>query len=293
MAKKAKLSNRVVNFKCELDCGGQCCTGLSFALPAEIKYLYNKVPLVLTMHATDAKAISDDLKLSKEAHRFMVKVTMNEDNGDFIGQLCVFFDFAMGAWYSKKSCYLLKDGKCTMHGEHKPLKCKLLPIQPLSDERVMYKLYEGMRSYCPGVKNITEQGCCVYKNGKLCNREDIKNLKSYYDTASTSLAFTEEYFRLLCAFNDGSVIDQLRDHYEQAVNKGERYGFFVSLEVPFFPMDIFLNQLGIDVKDYIDKQLDVMDKFKEYDPEGFDKSFVRHQYEILQKVKESGYKQEA
>lgn len=38
---------------------------------------------------------------------------------------------------------------------------------------------------------------------------------------------------------------------------------------------------------------DVMDKFKEYDPEGFDKSFVRHQYEILQKVKESGYEQKA
>jgi len=33
MAKKAKLSNRVVNFKCELDCGGQCCTGATMALP--------------------------------------------------------------------------------------------------------------------------------------------------------------------------------------------------------------------------------------------------------------------
>ena len=51
MAKKAKLSSRVVNFKCELDCGGRCCTGLSFALPAEIKYLYDKVPLVLTLEA--------------------------------------------------------------------------------------------------------------------------------------------------------------------------------------------------------------------------------------------------
>lgn len=77
------------------------------------------------------------------------------------------------------------------------------------------------------------------------------------------------------------------------LTKERDMAFFVSLEVPFFPMDIFLNKSGIDVKDYIDKQLDVMDKFKEYDPEGFDKSFVRHQYEILQKVKEAGYKPEA
>lgn len=57
MAKRAILSNRVVNFKCELDCGGQCCTGLSFALPAEIKYLYDKVPLVLTMEAMDFDSV--------------------------------------------------------------------------------------------------------------------------------------------------------------------------------------------------------------------------------------------
>ena len=97
MAKKAKLSNRVVNFKCELDCGGQCCTGLSFALPAEIKYLYDKVPLVLTMEAMDFRIVMNDPKFSRQAPRFMPKVTMLEDNGDYIGDLCVFFDFAMGA----------------------------------------------------------------------------------------------------------------------------------------------------------------------------------------------------
>ena len=177
MAKKAKLSNRVVNFKCELDCGGQCCTGITLALPAEIKYLYDKVPLVLTMEVLDLRIVRNDPKLSRQAPRFMPKVTMLEDNGDYIGDLCVFFDFAMGAWHSEKSCFLLKDGKCTVHGEHKPLKCKLLPIQPLSDERLMYEVYEVARSSCPGVKNMTEKGCCVYKDGKLCNKDDIKNLE--------------------------------------------------------------------------------------------------------------------
>ena len=58
-------------------------------------------------------------------------------------------------------------------------------------------------------------------------------------------------------------------------------------------MDIFLDQLGIEVKDYVDKQLDVMEKFKVYDPEGFEKSFIKNQYEILLKTKEAGYKPEA
>lgn len=54
-----------------------------------------------------------------------------------------------------------------------------------------------------------------------------------------------------------------------------------------------LDQLGIEVKDYVDKQLDVMEKFKVYDPEGFEKSFIKHQYEILRRTKEAGYKPEA
>lgn len=293
MAKRAVLSNRIVNFKCELDCGGQCCTGLSFALPAEIKYLYDKVPLVLTMEAMDLNMVISNPKLSRQAYRFMPKVTMLEDNGDYIGDLCVFFDFAMGAWHSEKFCFLLKDGKCTVHGEHKPLKCKLLPIQPLSDERVMYKLYEKMRSYCPGVKNITAKDCCVFKNGKLCNKDDIKNLQAYYDTAATTHDFSLKYLELLSVFNNQSIMKQVKDSYEDAVDNGEELDYFVSFEVPFFPMDIFLDQLGIEVKDYVDKQLDVMEKFKVYDPEGFEKSFIKNQYEILLKTKEAGYKPEA
>lgn len=290
MAKKAKLSNRVVNFKCELDCGGQCCTGLSFALPAEIKYLYDKVPLVLTLEAMDLDLVISNPNLSKQAHKFMLKITMLEDNEDYIGDLCVFFDFAMGAWHSEKSCFLLKNGKCTVHGEHKPLKCKLLPIQPLSDERAMYKLYEKMRSYCPGVKNMTEKGCCVYKDAKLCNKDDIKNLQAYYDTAAQTLNFTEGYFRLLQEFKNGAILEQIKDSYLEAL---EDYAFPISFEVPFFPTDIFLNQLGIGVEDYVDKQLDVMEKFKIYDPEGFNDSFLKIQYDILLKTKEAGYRPKA
>ena len=290
MAKKAKLSNRVVNFKCELDCGGQCCTGLSLALPAEVKYLYDKVPLVLTLEAMDLNIVRNHPKLSRQAYRFMPKITMLEDNGDYIGDLCIFFDFAMGAWHSEKSCFLLKDGKCTVHGEHKPLKCKLLPIQPLSDERAMYKLYEGMRSYCPGVKNMTEKGCCVYKDSKLCNKDDIKNLQAYYDTAAQTAKFNEDYFRLLYAFESDAFLKQLKDSYLKAA---EDFTFPISFEVPFLPIDKFLDQLGIEVKDYVDKQLDVMEKFKVYDPEGFEKSFIKHQYEILRRTKEAGYKPEA
>ena len=289
---KVKPTDRVVNFKCELDCGGQCCTGLSLALPAEVKYLYDKVPLVLTLEAMDLNIVRNHPKLSRQAYRFMPKITMLEDNGDYIGDLCVFFDFAMGAWHSEKFCFLLKDGKCTVHGEHKPLKCKLLPIQPLSDERVMYKLYEKMRSYCPGVKNMTEKGCCVYKDGKLCNKDDVKNLQAYYDTAAQTSKFNEDYFRFLWALKDGAIIEQVKDSYLKELER-EDYAFPLSFEVPFFPMDIFLDQLGIEVKDYVDKQLNVMEEFKEYDPEGFEKSFIKRQYAILKAAKEAGYRPKA
>ena len=86
---------------------------------------------------------------------------------------------------------------------------------------------------------------------------------------------------------------QVKDSYVEAVEEDEEFEYSLSLEIPFSPTDAFLEYLGISVEDYIEKQLAVMEKFREYDPEGFDKSFVRHQYEILQKVKESAYKQEA
>ena len=154
----------------------------------------------------------------------------------------------------------------------------------------MYKLYEKMRSYCPGVKNMTEKGCCVYKDAKLCNKDDIKNLQAYYDTAAQTLKFSEEYFKLLAAFQDGAFIERLKDKY---LKIAEDFVFPISFEVPFFPMEIFLDQLGIEVEDYVDKQLDVMEKFKEYDPEGFDSSFIKIQYDILLKTKEAGYRPKA
>ena len=278
---KPKPTNRVVNFKCELDCGGKCCQGITLALPAEVKNVYDKVPLTLVMHAIDVDSLMLDPRLRKEAPRCMPKLTMMEDDGTYIGELCVFFDFAMGAWHSEKSCYLLKDGLCSIHNDNKPLKCKLLPIQPLSSELAMHQAYECMRSYCPGVKNMTAKDCCVYKNGKLCNKNDIKNLQEYYDLAASTLNFSSNYASFLAQLNNGKIMEQLRDYYEEAMDKGENRGIIASFEVPFFPVVELMNELGLSKDDYIEKQLQAMEKFKEYDLEGFEKSYVNEQYRIL------------
>lgn len=283
---KVKTTNRVVNFKCELDCGGQCCTGATMALPAEVKNVYDKVPLTLTMHVNSLDYILMDERLKKEAPRFMPVLHLREDDDGYIGDLGVFFDFAMGAWESEKSCFLLKDGLCSIHNENKPLKCKLLPIQPLSNEIVMYAAYEQMRDYCPGIKNMTAKDCCVYKNGKLCNKDDIKNLQAYYDLAATTHDFSYKYLQFLSMFEDQVIMTQIKENYEQAVEEGKEFEYALSFEVPFFPTELFLKYLGISVKDYIEKQLAVMERFKEYDPEGFDKSFVKLQYEILLNARE-------
>lgn len=294
MIVKVKSStDRVINFKCELDCGGKCCVGVTMALPAEVKNVYDKIPLTLMMHVMSLDYILKDKRLGKEVPRFMPVLTMAEDDGSYIGKVAVFFEFVMGAWHSKKSCFLLRDGLCSIHNENKPLKCKLLPIQPLTDETVMSAAYEHMRDDCPGVKNITAKDCCVYKNGKLCNKEDIKNLQAYYDLAATTLDFSCKYLEFLSMFEEQAIMTQVRDSYEEAVEKDEEFEYSLSLEIPFFPTDAFLKYLGISVEDYIEKQLAVMEKFREYDPEGFNKSFVKHQYEMLQKVKESGYEQKA
>lgn len=286
IVKTKRSTDRVVNFKCELDCGGKCCVGVTMALPAEVKNVYDKIPLTLIMHVMSLDYILKDKRLSKEAPRFMPILTMQEDDGSYIGKMAVFFEFVMGAWGSEKSCFLLKDGLCSIHNENKPLKCKLLPIQPLTDESNMYAAYEHMRDDCPGVKNMTAKDCCVFKNGKLCNKEDIKNLQAYYDLAATTHDFSCKNLEFLSMLENQTIMTQIRDSYEEAIEEGKEFEYSLSLEIPFFPTELFLKYLGISVKDYIEKQLAVMERFKEYDPKGFDKSFVKLQYEILLNARE-------
>ena len=76
-------------------------------------------------------------------------------------------------------------------------------------------------------------------------------------------------------------MEQLRDYYEEAMDKGENRGIIASFEVPFFPVLELMNELGLSKDDYIEKQLQAMEKFKEYDLEGFEKSYVNEQYRIL------------
>lgn len=87
---KLKPTNRVINFKCELDCGGECCDGITLALPAEVKNVYDKVPLTLVMHAIRVEHVEFDPRLRREAPRCMPKITMFEDDGSYIGEVCVF-----------------------------------------------------------------------------------------------------------------------------------------------------------------------------------------------------------
>ena len=79
----------------------------------------------------------------------------------------------------------------------------------------------------------------------------------------------------------------LRDRYEEAMDSEKNVGLITSYEVPFFPADEFMKELGVSREDYIEKQLAVMEKFKEYDIEGFEKSFVKEQYHILKNGRES------
>ena len=285
---KLKPTNRIINFKCELDCGGKCCNAIASALPAEIKNFYDKIPLTLIMHAFRIEHMEFDPRLRKEVPRCMPKITMFEDDGTYIGEFYAFFNFIMGAWHSEKSCYFLKNGLCSTHNENKPLLCKLMPIQPFFGELAAHSAYERLRGYCPGIKNMTAKDCCVYKNGKLCNKTDIKNLQEYYDLSASTFDFSSNYITALSFFNDGKIMEQFRERYEEAINNEEDESIIASFEVPFFPTDEFMKELGLSREDYIEKQLAVMEKFKEYDLEGFEKSFVKEQYNILKNGREPG-----
>ena len=134
---------------------------------------------------------------------------------------------------------------------------------------------------------MTAKDCCVYKNGKLCNKTDIKNLQEYYDLAASTLNFSSNYVTALSLINKGKIMEQLRENYEEAISDEESGSLIVSFEVPFFPIDEFIKELGLSRDDYIEKQLAVMEKFKEYDLEGFERSFVKEQYRYLKNCKDN------
>jgi len=188
---------KIINFKCELECGGKCCTGATHVLPEEISKFMDKSPLLPNVFVLSHQSLKNDKKLLHNIKRSSVLITIENKITGQLQKAYLFVDFLMGAWKNNNDCMLLENGKCTAHETGKPLNCKLMPISPLVPESHMYYPYDRMRNLCQGIKNANEINCTVWKNGKLTNKEDTKNLRDYFTSLAKSKPFTSLFMSFI------------------------------------------------------------------------------------------------
>ncbi len=274
---------KIINFKCELECGGKCCVGATHILPEEVHKFMDKSPLLPNIFVLNHQSLKHDKKLLHNIKRSSVSVTIENEITGQSQKAYLFVDFMMGAYNSYSNCMLLEDGKCTVHETGKPLKCKLMPISPLVPESHMYYPYDRLRDTCQGVKNSEETSCTVWKNGKLTNKEDAKNLREYFSSLERSKSFTS-LFLSICRELDESfdgIIEKLNNNSMNGETE-------TSFETTFFPDEELLSLIGVKTDDYIESQLMAFEKFKSHDPVAFENSITLNtQYKLLKAMRDS------
>lgn len=140
-----KNIKRTINFNCELDCKGKCCTGVTHILPLEIKKFMKYAPLLPNIFVLNANYIKKDKVFYNNIRRSSVEIFINNDLTGEKEKVFLFIDFIMGSWKNQKNCMLLQNGLCSVHDIGKPLKCQLLPISPLAPEQNMFYAYDQIR----------------------------------------------------------------------------------------------------------------------------------------------------
>ena len=139
------------NFECKLECKGKCCSYLTYIEKEHVNMLQDKaiisleIRFYLNSYIKSNKKYKYFYKNLKES-LFPIKIE-NFETIYFLTDIQIGIKDAE----EKLFCPFLKDGLCSLEFiNKKPLKCKLLPYQPLVPLESMNYAFEAMTSFCVG-----------------------------------------------------------------------------------------------------------------------------------------------
>ncbi len=120
-----------IHFQCITTCSSHCCGGATIITLQEINKVYRFFPI--TIGFIKIYPVND-------IHREYLKdITFNYKSFFIIG------DFIAGNRF-KEECKMLKDSLCTLHGDLKPLQCKVIPFSVTFPEEMQDMVIKERRN---------------------------------------------------------------------------------------------------------------------------------------------------
>ena len=184
--------NKKINFTCTLECGGKCCKGSTTLLASEISFYAEKVPMLPTITIIPDLMIKKDQKYRYEESFKYVDIPDTETLKTH--RFFLALDFVTAGAYQGdlvEDCIFLSNGMCSVE-ENKPLKCKLIPIQPLVPPALLKNSFEQIKKQgCIGFDEPIKENSLIWKSGKIKKAEDLANLNSYWKEIKKSTSILD------------------------------------------------------------------------------------------------------
>ena len=233
------------NFECSLECKGKCCFGVTYIEKESIMFFSDKVPIFFDVRYF----LNNYLKQYKKYKTFVnliknsaVKIT----DGKTI--LYLITDIIIGSKKQNDKCYFLtNEGLCSIHN-NKPLKCKLLPLQPFIPIEKMDFAFNQMKENCIGFNNNSK---ILWKNKKIYNKEFKQYYFEYFKKLQDLKPITEILFEKALKHNF-SLLDNIFDNKEGVG----------TIFLPFPPFDEVFYKLNIKNKEkFIINQISAIENY--------------------------------
>lgn len=277
-----KNAPRIINFECDVACGGKCCYGAANITYKEVPFFVDKVPIIPSFSVLGA----GDLPKRDKAYNARIKKAGVKIDVDTLGAgrtYYILMDFYFGSLASRNACIFLQDGLCSIYDD-RPLKCRLLPAQPLVPESVGYAGAEWLRPMCPGVLSPGRTDKVFWKNGAFADRsvrtmtaEYLAALADHKKLAELLIGFERQYSASL---GEPSIVDRLVHNRLNAV-EGETTQIVVDCSMA--PFDEHTELFGMSGEEFARAQMKAFERYRAYDPQGYEASpTLRLQDHIIQ-----------
>jgi len=262
-------TNNGYYFKCDKEYGGKCCFGVTYIEKENIMFFSDKVPMFFEIRyfansylkslAKKHKKFTDLIKQSS------VKIAKENDNRI----VYLLSDLMIGSMKQNDKCYFLSDdGLCNLHNDKKPLKCKLLPLNPLIPLEKMNFAFNQMKPICIGFNNKTN---LLWKNQKIYNKE----MKQLYFEYFKKFKGLKSALEINIPIMEEVSFDEIEKMFLNS------HGTFL---FPIFPIDDIFKNLGI-VKykdEFINNQIKTINNYFKLYPKTKEDKFLEKQLSIYQ-----------
>lgn len=170
---------KAIYFQCIKECSSLCCGGATIITLEEIGKLYRYFPITIGFRKI--------YPLDSAHERHLQHLTFKYKDFHIIG------DFIAGNRFRKR-CLQLRNSLCKLHGESKPLQCRVIPFSITFQEEYQDKVIRGkMRGSFKNCRGFNDRTLMVW-NEHFLDPELKTNFYTLMNSINSQISFMESIF---------------------------------------------------------------------------------------------------